>query len=86
MERHVFDSTHALILFGTPHEGFDVSQLEQMVKEKKVGDAMLNLLQYLKPESDFMAVHKDEMAHLLPRIPKIISFYEKRDTPRLKRV
>jgi hypothetical protein len=58
-----------------------------MVEEKLGGGhAMLNLLQYLNPESDFMAVHKDEMAHLLPSIPRIISFYEKKNTPALKRV
>jgi len=88
---HLLDALHAIVFFGTPHQGMRTYELEEMVKAESGGcnheTSKYNLLKQLKEGSGFLEVQKEELENIWAEYkPKIVSFYELIKTPTVAQV
>ncbi|KAF8241553.1 hypothetical protein K440DRAFT_591862, partial [Wilcoxina mikolae CBS 423.85] len=81
--KHLFDATHAIMFFGTPHQGMEVEELRTMVKDDSPGTySNLEILQQLSEGSNFLDTQRENITNLWDSSSKIeiLSFYETRKT------
>ncbi|KAF8243669.1 hypothetical protein K440DRAFT_38565 [Wilcoxina mikolae CBS 423.85] len=89
--KSILDSTHAIMFFGTPHQGMRTEELETMIEADSEGKrshtARHQLLTQLREGSEFLESQKDELSHIWEGFtPRIVSFYETVKTPTVKQV
>lgn len=73
----VFNSCHALLLFGVPNKGLEGTSLRSMVK----GQPNAKLIENLEGSSDFLRLLHELWESLKPQNAKIVSIYETKPTP-----
>ncbi|EAQ86371.1 hypothetical protein CHGG_07624 [Chaetomium globosum CBS 148.51] len=78
--RDIYESTHAIIFFGTPHRGSSYTKLGILARDIAVLvglDASGSILRSLEPDAEILRILSDQFAHmLLERSFKIHSFQE----------
>jgi hypothetical protein len=78
--RDIYQSTYAIIFFGTPHRGSSYAQMGVLAKDIAVAagfDARDTLLRSLKPDAEMLSLLRQEFARMLyDRAFKIYSFQE----------
>lgn len=75
--RFVFNSCHALLLFGVPNKGLEGANLRSMVK----GQPNTKLIENLEGSSDFLRHLHELWESFGPRGARIVSIYETKPTP-----
>jgi hypothetical protein len=88
--RQIFDSTRAILFFGTPHQGLEVKELLAMVEDVSLSQraSRSNLVEQLREGSNFLDTYRDDITSLWGSISdiEIVSFYETKKTVTVKRV
>jgi hypothetical protein len=78
--RDIYQSTYAIIFFGTPHRGSSYAQMGVLARDIAVAagfDARDTLLRSLKPDAEMLSLLREEFARMLyDRAFKIYSFQE----------
>ena len=78
--RDIYQSTYAIIFFGTPHRGSSYTQMGILARDIAVAagfDARDTLLRSLKPDAEILSLLRQEFARMLhDRTFKIYSFQE----------
>lgn len=78
--RDIYQSTYAIIFFGTPHRGSSYAQMVVWVRDIAVAvgfDARDTLIRSLKPDAEMVLLLGDEFAQMLSdRAFKVFSFQE----------
>jgi hypothetical protein len=76
--KHILDSTYSIFFFGTPHQGMQISYLEEMVYEFGINEtSRYDLLRQFREGSEFLENQKEELSYIwMEYKPKIVSFYE----------
>ena len=78
--RDIYQSTYAIIFFGTPHRGSSYAQMGVLARDIAVAagfDARDTLLRSLKPDAEMLSLLRQEFARMLyDRAFKIYSFQE----------
>jgi hypothetical protein len=92
-DKRIFDSTRAILFFGTPHQGLGVNELLSMVEDMSLApQSRSNFVKQLKEGSNFLVTHKEEITNLWDPSStshsdiKIVSFYETKKTATVKKV
>jgi hypothetical protein len=87
--RDIYQSTYAIIFFGTPHRGSSYAQMGVLVRDIAVAagfDARDTLLKSLKPDVEMLSLLREEFARMLyDRAFKIYSFQEGKEFKRTSR-
>ncbi|KAH9869852.1 hypothetical protein J1614_006772 [Plenodomus biglobosus] len=78
----LYNATYGMLLFGTPHKGLVVDDIQQMLSGQDKHPRS-KLLQQIKSESDLLANQRVDFTNLI-RDRKIVSFYETQQTKRLE--
>jgi hypothetical protein len=78
--RDIYQSTYAIIFFGTPHRGSSYAQMGVLARDIAVAagfDARDTLIRSLKPDAEMLSLLRQEFARMLyDRAFKIYSFQE----------
>jgi len=78
--RDIYQSTYAIIFFGTPHRGSSYAQMGVLARDIAVAagfDARDTLIRSLKPDAEMLALLREEFSRMLyDRAFKIYSFQE----------
>jgi hypothetical protein len=77
-------ATYGMLLFGTPHRGLIVNDIEQMLAGGE-NHPRYYLLQQISNKSDMLVLQLADFKNLI-RDRKIVSFYETEQTRRLEYV
>jgi hypothetical protein len=90
--RDMYQSTYAIIFFGTPHRGSSYAQMGVLARDVAIAagfDARDTLIRSLKPDAEMLSFLRQEFARMLyDRAFKIYSFQEGqgfKGTPSLSR-
>ncbi|KAM0351803.1 hypothetical protein ACHAPU_002315 [Fusarium lateritium] len=75
-------ATYGMLLFGTPHKGLVVDDIQRMLAGKE-NDPRSTLLHQIQEKSDLLAYQLADFKNLI-RDRKIVSFYETQQTRRLE--
>jgi hypothetical protein len=75
-------ATYGMLLFGIPHRGLVVDDIQKMLAGED-GHPRKELLEQIKQKSDLLASQLDDFRNLV-RDRKLVSFYEKRQTRQLQ--
>ena len=87
--KHIFDSTRALFLFGTPIQGIEVDAILEMIDDTfPNGSSRRGLVQHLKEDSSFLRTQREDINALWGRDLEIFiaSFYETQNTKTIAKV
>ena len=78
----LYRATYGMLLFGILHNGLVVDNMQKMLagEDRHPRSA---LLEQIKEKSDLLASQLDDFRNLV-RDRKIVSFYERRQTPQLQ--
>ena len=80
----LYRATYGMLLFGTPHRGLMVNDIEQML-EGQENHPRHYLLQQISNKSDILVHQLSDFKNLI-RDRRIVSFYETEQTRRLEYV
>jgi hypothetical protein len=84
--KRILDSTRGIFFFGTPHQGLQTNELEDMVAAYS-GKPKNNLIMQLKEGSEFLEEQKESMLYVWEMFKhKVVSFYETVTTPSVRMV
>jgi hypothetical protein len=75
-------ATYGMLLFGIPHRGLVVDDVQKMLAGED-GHPRKELLKQIKEKSDLLAAQLDDFRNLV-RDRKVVSFYETRQTRQLQ--
>ncbi|KAF8242423.1 hypothetical protein K440DRAFT_121039 [Wilcoxina mikolae CBS 423.85] len=81
--QEIFNSTHAILFFGTPHQGLEVDDLAASIQEESRGESSRpEFLRQLRKGSNFLRTQKEDITNLWvhSHAVEIVSFYETRKT------
>jgi hypothetical protein len=78
----LYDATYGMLLFGIPHKGLIVDDIERMIAHDTNQPAH-SLLDELKSGSSTLALQSVDFKNLI-RDRKVVSFYEGRQTRQLQ--
>lgn len=78
----LYNATYGMLLFGIPHKGLIVDDIERMIAHE-VRHPAHSLLREIKSGSSTLALQSVDFKNLI-RDRKVVSFYEERDTRQLQ--
>jgi len=78
----LYRATYGMLLFGIPHRGLVIDDIQQMLVGQG-GHPRRGLLEQIKQKSDLLAAQLDDFRNLV-RDRKLVSFYETAQTRQLQ--
>jgi len=84
--KSILDSTHGILLFGTPQQGIRTEELERVVGVHSA--QRHNLILQLKEGSAFLENQREDLLPMLETFKewKVVSFYETMNTPSVRKM
>jgi hypothetical protein len=77
---NIYKSTRAILFFGTPHEGMEINELKEMIRDTAPDgvSSRLGFVEQLGEGSNFLSTQREDISYLLDHISgiDILSFYE----------
>lgn len=74
-----------MLLFGIPHKGLVVDDIQKMIAAKDVEHPRNMLIKQIQSDSDLLALQSDDFRNLIGD-RKVVSFYETQQTRKLEYV
>jgi hypothetical protein len=78
--RYIFESVQAVLFFGVPHKGMEITHLQAMVGNQPNG----TLVTDLSPESSYLRILDDQFSGLALQSVRVISVFETKQSPTLR--